>query len=301
MSKRFCDTDLWDKEWFMLLNPRYKCLIKFLWDKCDSAGVWSANWILASSYVGEKVTESDLDVFDGRIVKIAPGKFFCVEFLEFQYGTLSENCKPHLKIIQLLKKYSIEFDKSKGYLYPMHRVKEKDKDKEKEEEEDKDKRPEKDFLEAQFLKDGCATELVNPQNLIDVGSDLELTTEDGEQCLTENEKKSFDQFWDLYDKKVGKDESQRQWERLSESDKEAVLLYIPLYKKSQPEKRFRKDPERFLKKRAWTNEIIQDNVIPISHANKNASTATSFINGIAAATDSRQATVEGAKKVLGIV
>lgn len=136
MSKRFTDTEIWDKEWFMSLSPKHKCLVRFLFDKCDAAGVWSANWMLASQYIGEKVTEEDLKFIDERVQKIAPGKFFVVDFIEFQYGTLSENCKPHIKIIALLKKYELLERVSIGYTNPIQRVEDKDKEKEQEKEED---------------------------------------------------------------------------------------------------------------------------------------------------------------------
>lgn len=137
MAKRFTDTDLWDKEWFMFLTCKQKCLIRFLFDKCDVAGVWSANWILASSYIGEKICEKDLEIFESQIVKISESKFFIKDFITFQYGTLSENCKPHQKILALLKKYKIDLENIIGYGYPLQRVQEEDKEEDKEEEEDK--------------------------------------------------------------------------------------------------------------------------------------------------------------------
>ena len=33
MAKRFTDTELWDKEWFMKLSPKLKCLVKLVRDK----------------------------------------------------------------------------------------------------------------------------------------------------------------------------------------------------------------------------------------------------------------------------
>jgi hypothetical protein len=138
MSKRFTDTEIWDKEWFMALSTKHKCLIRFLFDKCDQAGVWSANWMLASQYIGEKVTEDDLITISERVEKIATGKFFIVDFIEFQYGTLSENCKPHLKIIALLKKYELFKRVCIGYTTPLQRVEDKDKEKDKEEDKEKE-------------------------------------------------------------------------------------------------------------------------------------------------------------------
>ena len=67
---------------------------------------------------------------------------------------------------------------------------------------------------------------------------------------------SFDTFWDLYDKKVDKGACLKKWNKLSKADKEAAVAYIPKYKEAQPEKQFRKNPETYLNRRAWENEII---------------------------------------------
>ena len=64
MAKKFTDSNLWDKEWFMNLKPRLKCLVKFVRDKSDICGVWSPNYIIATTYIGEKVTEKDLLTID---------------------------------------------------------------------------------------------------------------------------------------------------------------------------------------------------------------------------------------------
>lgn len=138
MAKRFTDTDIWDKEWFMALPCKGKCLIRFLYDKCDVAGVWSANWILASAYIGEQVSETDLSMFGDRIEKLADGKFFIVDFIDFQYGTLSENCKPHIKIINLLKKYELYERVCKGYPKGMYTLEEKEEEKEEDKDKEKD-------------------------------------------------------------------------------------------------------------------------------------------------------------------
>lgn len=139
MAKRFTDTEIWDKEWFMDLTMKEKLLIRFLFDKCDVAGIWSPNWILASTYIGEKVTISDMAKFKNRIQVLADGKIFVKDFIPFQYGTLSETCKPHIKVLEILEKYNLlDSQKIKGYEYPIQRVQEEEKDKDKEEEKDKE-------------------------------------------------------------------------------------------------------------------------------------------------------------------
>lgn len=139
--KRFTDTDLWDKEWFMQLSPQLKCLVKFIRDKCDNSGVWQPNWMLAKTYIGEDVKECDLLKIDGgnQFEKLPDGKILCVGFVFFQYGELSENCPPHRKIIALLKKHQI-FDRVlKGYRKGINTLQEEEEEKEEDKEEEKDK------------------------------------------------------------------------------------------------------------------------------------------------------------------
>lgn len=139
MAKRFTDTELWDKEWFMKLSCKQKCLVKMVRDKCDLSGVWSPNWIIANAYIGELVTEKDLLDIDGgrQFKKIQGGKICCIGFIEFQYGKLTEKSPVHRKILNLLTSNQIP------YQHPINRVKEEEEDKEeeKEVEEVKEKKP----------------------------------------------------------------------------------------------------------------------------------------------------------------
>ena len=67
----------------------------------------------------------------------------------------------------------------------------------------------------------------------------------------------FDDFWNAYDKKVGnKEKLRRRWAALSDSDRQAAMDYIPLYLHTQPDKKFRKNPETFLNNKSWTDELI---------------------------------------------
>jgi hypothetical protein len=140
--KRFTDTDLWDKEWFMNLGWKHKLLIKFLFAKCDAAGVWSPNWVLASSYIGAKVGKEDLKPLSKQVEVLPDGRIFIVDFCHFQYGTLTERCAPHRKIITLLKKYNLFERVTKGYQKGIDTLQEEEE--EKEEEKEKDKEEEKE-------------------------------------------------------------------------------------------------------------------------------------------------------------
>lgn len=92
-------------------------------------------------------------------------------------------------------------------------------------------------------------------NEYDIDNDTEIKNDIDDEVSDEQE--SFDQFWNLYDKKVGKDKSISEWRKLSESERQAAMGYIPKYTLSK-EKKYRKDPERFLKYKVWNDEIITD-------------------------------------------
>lgn len=151
MAKRFVDTELDDREWFMKLPCRLKCAVNFLFRKCDNAGIWEPNYALAGLYIGEPVAETEILVIDNgnQFEKLPSGKIFVIGFCDFQYGTLSEDCKPHRPIIQKLKKFGLYERVLKGYRNGSETLQEKEKDKE----EEKDTEKEKDFGKSENLLD----------------------------------------------------------------------------------------------------------------------------------------------------
>ena len=152
MAKRFTDTELWDKEWFMKLPSKLKCLVKMVRDKSDLCGVWSPNWAIAKTYLNEDVAEEDLLSIDGgrQFKKISKGKIFCIGFIEFQYGELKEKSPVHRKIIAMLKQHGVWDD------FLLHSTKypiEHPINTPQEEEEDKE---EEDFGKSENLLNGDA-------------------------------------------------------------------------------------------------------------------------------------------------
>lgn len=71
------------------------------------------------------------------------------------------------------------------------------------------------------------------------------------------EKYSFEEFWDLYDKKVNREKTFKAYMKLSDSVKQQIHTYIPLYKRTRS-KQFRKDPYSFIHNKTWLDEIISD-------------------------------------------
>lgn len=85
----------------------------------------------------------------------------------------------------------------------------------------------------------------------------EQSVHDGSPVVITND--SFDAFWHLYDKKVGKDNCRKLWDKLSASEKQACIAYIEPYKQAQPDKQYRKNPETFLRNKSWNDELIYHN------------------------------------------
>lgn len=81
---------------------------------------------------------------------------------------------------------------------------------------------------------------------------------------------SFDLFWDMYGKKRGdKDKLIAKWHNLSDKERSDIIAYIPKYILSQPDNKFRKDPQTFLNNKSWNDELIGSVDFPTQKLNKN--------------------------------
>jgi hypothetical protein len=67
---------------------------------------------------------------------------------------------------------------------------------------------------------------------------------------------TFDDFWDAYDKKTGREPCEKKWKKLKQSDKEGIMRHVPAYVESTPDKSFRKNPQTYLNQKTWTDEEI---------------------------------------------
>lgn len=116
MPKRFTDTGLWQKEWFLKYSMKQKLLLRFLYDNCDNAGIYEPNYSLLRVYIGEDVTESDiisLNTNKEKVRKLPNGKFYLLQFIKFQQGNfLNPKNNAHKQIIQLLRENGIKLEKA---------------------------------------------------------------------------------------------------------------------------------------------------------------------------------------------
>lgn len=136
MSKRFTDTDKWKDPWFRKLSAGVKMAFGYMCDNCDNAGVWAADFDLADFQIGMKVPWDKVrSELGDRLQVLSDDKWHLTKFVNFQYGELSDQCKPHLSILRLMEKHGIEVNGrvSKGYPKGIDTLQDKDKEKNKEE------------------------------------------------------------------------------------------------------------------------------------------------------------------------
>lgn len=112
--KRFTETAKWSKEWFQELSPKHKCLWLFLCDHVDAAGVWDTNYKEATFRVGVTIKAEDFKELGGRARLLLSGKWLLVSFIDFQYGTLSRDCKAHIPVFKTIEKHRLSIAYAKG-------------------------------------------------------------------------------------------------------------------------------------------------------------------------------------------
>lgn len=81
---------------------------------------------------------------------------------------------------------------------------------------------------------------------------------------TFTDKIPFHVFWEAYDKKNDRKQCESKWNNLSMKKQTMAMEGVRIYKINQPNKRYRKDPIRYLRDAMWENseickEIIYDN------------------------------------------
>lgn len=132
MAKRFTETVKWADPWFRGLPPLHKLGWVYLCDNCNIAGIVDLDNELADFQIGDTVDWPALiNVADERIVQLNCGKLWLSKFVSFQYGELSEECRPHQSVLQILGKYAETEAAIEGYLKGLPTLKDKDKDKDK--------------------------------------------------------------------------------------------------------------------------------------------------------------------------
>ena len=73
----------------------------------------------------------------------------------------------------------------------------------------------------------------------------------------------FELFWNVYDKKVGKPNAIKQWQKIKPDAQLITMIVIKAEadKVAKPDNKYRKDPERWLKGQHWLDEVIVEQAV----------------------------------------
>jgi hypothetical protein len=82
---------------------------------------------------------------------------------------------------------------------------------------------------------------------------------------------SFEDFWNLYDKKEDRPKCEKKWKKISQGAREKIMIHVDDYVKETPDKQYRKHPSTYLNNESWNNEIIaKQNGKPIFNPSESA-------------------------------
>lgn len=70
------------------------------------------------------------------------------------------------------------------------------------------------------------------------------------------EKIPFDDWWQIYGKKVGRFNAEKKWNKLSLRDQKRAMLHTPEYVKNTPDKQYRLNPQTYLNQKRYNDEEI---------------------------------------------
>lgn len=137
MTKRFCDTEIWQKDWFLNLSDTDKLLTKFVFDNCDCAGIYEISWKMLRIFFNSQITKENFKKIK-QLKFLDDNTIFIEDFVLFQCGisslnALNPNNNAHKGIIKRLEKYNLILGANegltRGYIAPQEKEKEKEKEK----------------------------------------------------------------------------------------------------------------------------------------------------------------------------
>jgi hypothetical protein len=91
----------------------------------------------------------------------------------------------------------------------------------------------------------------------------------------------FETWWNLYQKKRGREKCMKKWAKLSAKDRQACIQATPAYVQSTPDVTYRKDPYTYLNNKSWNDTIYFRNNTDLQRQQRLAASAD-LIAGYAA-------------------
>ena len=66
----------------------------------------------------------------------------------------------------------------------------------------------------------------------------------------------FDDWWNLYDKKIDRTKCEAKWKRLKQKEREDAFAHTKLYVEATPEVKYRRNPETYLNNKNWNDKYL---------------------------------------------
>jgi hypothetical protein len=116
----------------------------------------------------------------------------------------------------------------------------------------------RDFFEAGILLAGEEELPVwrKPPTIVEADIPPECLVRESDILTVED---TFNKWWELYDKKRGRDKCITKWKKMTATEQFACIAATPAYVESTPDKAYRKDPLTYLNGKCWNDEIIIKN------------------------------------------
>ena len=88
---------------------------------------------------------------------------------------------------------------------------------------------------------------------------MEYPVTDREALSLVSDKTSFENWWNMYDKKIDRSKCEKKWAKLTDAERRACIAATPAYVASTPDIQFRRHPMTYLNNKSWENQIIPHN------------------------------------------
>lgn len=92
-------------------------------------------------------------------------------------------------------------------------------------------------------------------NVVHNNKDIKNKDINNRYILVENE--NFEQFWNMYDRKEGKQAAMREWDKLTQNEQALVLEHAKKYVAARA-KLYRAKPEKYLREKMFYDDIVQE-------------------------------------------
>lgn len=216
MPKRFIASELFEKPWFQALPSKMKLGWIYLFTQCDHAGIIELNVRMMNFILGQKISQD--------------------EILHYLGDQIIHVEKDKWLLVKFLRfQYGTKFNENnRVHKSALVRL---------------------ESLGFSLEKLGALMAHCSTMNGVkDKDKDIFI---DKIKERTDNNYivEQFELWWNAYDKKIGKPICLILWKKIDPSLYETIFKHTNDYA-AAIEKQFRKDPERYLKKESWTDEVI---------------------------------------------